>query len=132
MVYERANSFGICTYKKQGAGDGVFPTFLAPTSSTFERSNVSTFRRVSARPIAEQTLWCNNSQRHGICSRSEQTTPHPSVSKTSERTSGTARQCSRLPPTRSRFQVHRLPVDLVRTPGSLVLTRISLSLLTTP
>ena len=34
------------------------------------------------RPIAAQSLWCNNPQRHRISSRSEETTPLPSVSKT--------------------------------------------------
>ena len=47
-----------------------------------------------AGPIAGQSLWCNNSQRHRISSRSEETTPLSSVSKISERTSGTARSWS--------------------------------------
>src|SRR5712664_2286446 len=47
------------------------------------------------RPIADKRLWCNNSQRHGNSSRSGETTPLPPVSNTSERTSGTVRQCSR-------------------------------------
>jgi hypothetical protein len=34
-----------------------------------------------SRPIAAQSLWCNNSQRHGISSPSGETTPLPPVSK---------------------------------------------------
>jgi len=41
------------------------------------------------RPIADKRHWCHNPRRHGISSRSEETSPLSSVSKTSERTSGT-------------------------------------------
>ena len=65
------------------------------------------------RPIAAKRLWCNNSQRHEISSRSGETTPLPLVSKDRERTSGTVRQCSRSEtPIRSGLQV---------VPGSIVL-----------
>ncbi len=47
------------------------------------------------RPIAEQALWCHNPQRCQVSLRSEETTPPPSVSKNSERTSGTVHRRSR-------------------------------------
>jgi len=45
--------------------------------STF---NLQTFKR-SEHPIAAKSLWCHNRQRHGISSRSGETTPLPPVSK---------------------------------------------------
>src|SRR6266403_6281674 len=64
--------------------------------TTFQRSNIQTFKHsdipaLPIRPIAAERFRCNNSQSYGISSRSEETTPLSSVSKTSERTSGTAR-----------------------------------------
>jgi hypothetical protein len=51
-----------------------------------------------SRPIAPQSLWCNNLQRRETSSPSGETTPLPPVSKDSERTSGTVRWRSRLHP----------------------------------
>jgi hypothetical protein len=76
-----------------------------------QRSNFKTFKRFP-RPIAAQSLWCNNLQRRGISSPPGETTPLPPVSKDSERTSGTVRRSSRFTPTRSGSQV---------VPGSSVL-----------
>src|SRR5437899_4182594 len=55
---------------------------------TFTHSDIPA---LPIRPIAAERFRCHNSQRYGISSRSEETTPLSSVSKTSERTSGTAR-----------------------------------------
>jgi len=54
----------------------------------------SLLRVCPIRPIAAQTLWCHNSQRRKISLPSGETTPLSPVSKTSERTSGTARSWS--------------------------------------
>jgi hypothetical protein len=82
-----------------------------PVMPTFGRFNL---RPVSARPIAAQSLWCNNSQRHEISSASRETSPLPPVSKDSERTSGTVRRRSRFIPAWPGSQV---------VPGSSVLTQ---------
>jgi len=87
-----------------------FPPRL-PVMPTFGRFNL---RPVSARPIAAQSLWCNNSQRHEISSASGETSPLPPVSKDSERTSGTVRRRSRFIPAWPGSQV---------VPGSSVLTQ---------
>ena len=48
----------------------------------FNRSSIAVVGRdVRIRPIAAQSLWCNNLQRHGISSPSGETTPLPPVSK---------------------------------------------------
>src|SRR6266853_6031160 len=62
---------------------------VAAFSVTFRRSDVQTFRRSAASPIAAQPLWCHNLQSCQVSLRSGETTPLPSVSKNSERTSGT-------------------------------------------
>src|SRR5258708_30133100 len=65
-------------------------------------------------PIAAKRSWCNNWQRHEISLPSGETTPLPPVSNTSERPSGTVRQCSPSEtPIRPGLQV---------VPGSSVLT----------
>ena len=78
------------TAKHRGAG--------CPQRSKVQTSDVPA---LPIRPIAAERLWCNNSQRHGNSSRSEETTALPSVSKTSERTSGIARRRSRFTPIQS-------------------------------
>ena len=85
-----------------------------------QRSKVQTsdVPALPIRPIAAERLWCNNSQRHGNSSRSEETTRLPSVSKTSERTSGTARRRSRFTPMQS-----GLPVERFGFPGWYLQTR---------
>jgi len=90
-------SFSCNTYKKTGGGVRSLPLYLL----------TSLLRVCPIRPIAAQTLWCHNSQRRKISLPSGETTPLSSVSKTSERTSGTARSWS--------------PTQVV--PGSTVLTQ---------
>jgi hypothetical protein len=70
---QKINSFvfkRFCTLSQKPPGVEVPPTF-----------HVSTFHRI-ARPIAAKRLWCNNPQRRENSSRSGETTPLPSVSKT--------------------------------------------------
>ncbi len=76
--------------RKRGVGvTSLQPrAFLSPhptlRSSTFQRSDAF------VSPIAAERPWCNNWRWHKNCSRSEETTPLPSVSKDSKRTSVTA------------------------------------------
>src|SRR5260370_9148985 len=94
MVYGKVKSFRICTYKKHGGHIPSSQRFFSLPHRARRSQRLVKRERVtshSVRPIAEQALWCNNLQRHGISSRSEETTPLSSVSNTNERTSGTAR-----------------------------------------
>jgi hypothetical protein len=67
----------------------------------------SSLQQPLLRPIAAQPSWCHNCHRRNISSPSGETTPLPSVSKDSERTSGTGRR--------------RSPLQVV--PGSIVLSK---------
>jgi len=69
-------SFRTLCQKPPGVGGGL-PFF----SSTFRRSDVSTFKR-SASPIAARAPWCHNWKRCEKSSGSGETTPLPPVSKT--------------------------------------------------
>jgi hypothetical protein len=111
----KAKSFRCNTYEKHEVGvPQAFQTFpkVTPNIPTF---NLQTFKR-SARPIAAKRLWCQNPQWHKFSSRSGETTPLLPVSKTSERTSGTARSW--------------FPLQVV--PRSSVLRRVSGFALTSP
>ncbi len=70
--------------KNTGGGVRSLPLYLL----------TSLLRVCPIHPIAAQTLWCHNSQRRKISLPSGETTPLSPVSKTSERTSGTARSRS--------------------------------------
>src|SRR5260370_14365589 len=118
MVYSKSKSFRCNTYKKHGGRDSYPQLAYPPSASAFnfqlsieDPDPVGTVNllcyapshgtRVTGhplvRPIAAGSLWCHNRQRHEISSRSEETTPLSSVSKTIGRTSGTVRRRSRLP-----------------------------------
>src|SRR5438876_3206333 len=101
MVYEKSKPFRICIYTKQGGGALLPPLCVSVPlwqTGSFHWPAIRSLPRSlcgdPVRPIAAQSLWCNNSQRYGISSRSEETTPLSSVSKISERTSGTVRSWS--------------------------------------
>src|SRR5216683_7779465 len=84
------------------------------TPSHYPGCDTSPLVSASVRPIAEQALWCNNSQRHGISSRSGETTPLPRCLRIE---SGHREQFDEVPgptPTRSGSQV---------VPGSIVLEK---------
>src|SRR6202049_1749406 len=72
--------------KLPGVGGGGCYVF-----STFGRSDLQTFQRSPARPIAAERPWCNNERRRENSSPSGETTPLPPVSNYTERTSGTGR-----------------------------------------
>lgn len=78
---QRAKFFSCNTYTKPGVGRVLL--FLdAQDTRTFRRSDLETFRRVSASPIAAGRLWCHNPKRRENSLRSGETTPLPPVSKT--------------------------------------------------
>ena len=78
------NPFPFIFIQEWGVGGGVFRR-----SRRSDVRDVQTFRR-SFRPIAAQTLWCNNSQRRQISLPSGETTPLSPVSKTTRADNGTA------------------------------------------
>src|SRR5436853_5512508 len=89
MVYRKAKFFRICIYTKHGGGALLPPLCVSVSlwqTGAFHWPAIRSLRRSPCgdpvRPIAAQSLWCNNPQRHRISSRSEETTPLPSVSKT--------------------------------------------------
>jgi len=92
---DHINPFRCNTYKKHRGGAGVqslgFTEHAAPDTGHGTRST----HLCPILPIAAQPLWCHNPQRCQVSLRSEETTPLPSVSKNSERTSGTVHRRSR-------------------------------------
>src|SRR5260370_10793028 len=89
MAYRKPKSFRCNTYKKRRGRGAAFP----------RRSDIQTCGRSEDPSVPLQPNAFGATIRKGreISSRSEETTPLSSVSKTIERTSGTVRRCSRLP-----------------------------------
>src|SRR5213080_4805575 len=123
MVYRKAKFFRICIYTKHGGGALLPPLCVSVSlwqTGAFHWPAIRSLRRSPCGdpvcPIAAQSLWCNNPQRHRISSRSEETTPLPSVSKTNERTSGTVRRRSRFTPIQSGLQVDRFGFHVLTNP----------------
>ena len=90
----RDENWRVCTQNSH-SGRGCTPNI-----QTF---NLQTFKR-SSRPIAAKRLWCNNPQRRENSSRSGETSPLPSVSKTTRADIGS---CSPTLPIASRAWVQR-------------------------
>jgi hypothetical protein len=84
-------SFFSCTYRNpilQPLSFHIHPAMGYGGCSNVQTFNLQTIKR-SSRPIAAQSLWCKNSQRREISSRSGETTPLPPVSKITRADIGT-------------------------------------------